>query len=164
MALFRGTGGSGDASTDTYASEVAIEATRASTKANEAAASATSAASSFDSFDDRYLGAKSSDPSVDNDGDALIVGALYFNSTGGVMSVWSGSSWTAINAASSYSAPTLGSTIIPSGTTVGTIAGLTLTAPTLTGTVTASGDINLSAVNGPGSLIDELTLIMMGAL
>jgi hypothetical protein len=44
MALFRGTGGSGDASTDTYASEVALEATRASTKANEAAASATSAA------------------------------------------------------------------------------------------------------------------------
>lgn len=43
MALFRGTGGSGDASTDTYASEVALEATRASTKANEAAASATSA-------------------------------------------------------------------------------------------------------------------------
>jgi hypothetical protein len=37
MALFRGTGGSGDASTDTYASEVALEATRASTKANEAA-------------------------------------------------------------------------------------------------------------------------------
>jgi len=44
MALFRGTGGSGDASTDTYASEVALEATRASTKAIEAAASATSAA------------------------------------------------------------------------------------------------------------------------
>jgi len=37
-------------------------------------------------------------------------------------------------------------------------------APTLTGTVTASGDINLSATNGPGSLIDELTLILMGAL
>ena len=44
MALFRGTGGSGDASTDTYASEVALEARTASTKANEAAASATSAA------------------------------------------------------------------------------------------------------------------------
>ena len=41
---FRGTGGSGDASTDTYASEVALEARTASTKANEAAASATSAA------------------------------------------------------------------------------------------------------------------------
>jgi hypothetical protein len=80
------------------------------------------------------------------------------------MSVWSGSSWTAINAASSYSAPTLGSTIIPSGTTVGTIAGLSLTAPTLTGTVTASGDINLSAAGGPGSLIDELTLLLMEAI
>ena len=44
MALFRGTGGSGDASTDTYASEVALEARTASTKANEAAASALSAA------------------------------------------------------------------------------------------------------------------------
>jgi hypothetical protein len=63
-----------------------------------------------------------------------------------------------------YSAPTLGSTSIASGATVTTIAGLTLTAPTLTGTVVASGDINLSAANGPGSLIDELTLMLMGAL
>jgi hypothetical protein len=37
-------------------------------------------------------------------------------------------------------------------------------APTLTGTVTVSGDINLSATNGPGSVIDELTLLLMGAL
>ena len=40
----------------------------------------------------------------------------------------------------------------------------TLATPTLTGTVTASGDINLTAAGGPGSLIDELTLILMGAL
>jgi len=63
-----------------------------------------------------------------------------------------------------YSAPTIGSTSIASGATVTTVAGLTLTAPTLTGTVTASGDINLSAANGPGSLLDELALILMGAL
>lgn len=37
-------------------------------------------------------------------------------------------------------------------------------APTLTGTVTASGDINLTAAGGPGSLIDELTLLLNGAL
>ena len=71
------------------------------------------------------------------------------------------SSWGTVT---SYSAPTLGSTSITSGATVTTIAGLTLTAPTLTGTVTASGDINLSAAGGPGSLIDELTLLLMGAL
>jgi hypothetical protein len=71
-------------------------------------------------------------------------------------------SWAA--APAGFSAPTLGSTSIASGATVTTIAGLTLTAPTLTGTVTASGDINLSAAGGPGSLIDELTLLLMGAL
>jgi hypothetical protein len=65
---------------------------------------------------------------------------------------------------SGYSAPTLGSTSIASGATVTTVAGLTLTAPTLTETVVASGDINLSAANGPGSLLDELALILMGAL
>ena len=72
-----------------------------------------------------------------------------------------GLTWSTV---SGYSAPTLGSTSIASGATVTTIAGLTLTAPTLTGTVTASGDINLSVAGGPGSIKDELTLILMGAL
>ena len=48
---------------------------------------------------------------------------------------------------SGYSAPTLGSTSIASGATVTTISGLT--------------DIVL---NGPGSITDELTLILMGAI
>jgi hypothetical protein len=72
-----------------------------------------------------------------------------------------GLTWSTV---SGYSAPTLGSTSIASGATVTTIAGLTLTAPTLTGTVTASGDINLSAAGGPGSIKDELTLLLMGAI
>jgi hypothetical protein len=53
-----------------------------------AAASAAAAAASYDSFDDRYLGAKASAPSVDNDGNALTAGALYFNTTTGAMQVW----------------------------------------------------------------------------
>jgi hypothetical protein len=262
--------------------------------ATAAAASAAAAATTYDNFDDRYLGAKSSAPTLDNDGAALITGALYWNSVSNAMFAWSGSAWGSISstaeiyrykyvaaggetsvsgadangltlsylpgkeqvylngvllvrstdytassgtsitslaalaasdiveiitftafdlatsiantlfdakgdilvataadtpgkltagtdgyylqtdsstatglkwsAVSGYSAPTLGSTSIASGATVTTIAGLTLTAPTLTGTVTASGDINLSAAGGPGSLIDELTLLLMGAL
>lgn len=58
-----------------------------------AAASAAAAAASYDSFDDRYLGAKSSAPATDNDGNALIVGALYFNSTVGGMFAWNGAAW-----------------------------------------------------------------------
>nr|BAR34566.1 tail fiber [uncultured Mediterranean phage uvMED] len=55
--------------------------------------SATAAAASFDSFDDIYLGPKSSAPSVDNDGDALATGALYFDTTAGKMFVYDGSSF-----------------------------------------------------------------------
>jgi len=70
------------------------------TKANEAAASqtaagssATAAAAAYDSFDDRYLGAKSSNPTVDNDGNALLTGALYWNTASNQMRVYSGSAW-----------------------------------------------------------------------
>ena len=51
------------------------------------------AASSVDNFDDTYLGAKSSDPTVDNDGDALTAGDLYFNTTNDILRVYNGSSW-----------------------------------------------------------------------
>ena len=71
----------------------AASATAAAASATAAAASATSAAASYDSFDDRYLGAKSSDPSVDNDGNALVTGALYFNTTSNTMKVYNGVAW-----------------------------------------------------------------------
>jgi hypothetical protein len=68
-------------------------ASAASASASAASSSAASAAASFDSFDDRYLGAKSSAPSVDNDGNALITGALYWNSTSSLLYIWTGSGW-----------------------------------------------------------------------
>ena len=77
----------------TSATSAATSATNAATSATSAASSATSAAASFDSFDDRYLGAKSSQPSVDNDGDALITGALYFDTSTNLMKVYTGSAW-----------------------------------------------------------------------
>ena len=276
-----------DAATKVYVDAVAGSATAA-------AASAADAATTYDNFDDRYLGAKSSAPTLDNDGNALLTGAIYWNSTTNAMYAWTGSEWGSISSTaaiyryrftaaggetsksglddngltlsyipgkeqvflngvllartqdytatngtsitslaalaandvlevitftafelasaieetifdakgdilvgtaadtvgkitvgtngqylqadsstatglkwatvSGYSAPTLGSTSIASGATVTTIAGLTLTAPTLTGTVTASGDIVLSGTNGPGSVTDELMLLLMGAI
>jgi len=275
------------AATKLYVDDVAGSATAA-------AASAAAAATTYDNFDDRYLGAKSSAPSVDNDGNALITGALYWNSVSATMFAWSGTAWGSISSTaaiyryrytasggetsksgaddngltlsylvgyeqvylngvllvrstdyvatngtsiaslaalaasdileiitftafdlatavpntaftakgailvgtaagtyaaqavgsngqvltansaqadgiewttiSGYSAPTLGSTSIASGATVTTIAGLTLAAPTLTGTVTASGDITISAAGAFGSIVDFQTLTLMGAL
>jgi hypothetical protein len=54
----------------------------------------------LDNFDDRYLGAKTSDPALDNDGNALAIGALYFNTTDGVMKVYTASGWIAASSAS----------------------------------------------------------------
>lgn len=82
------------------AAEAQASANTASTKAGEAAASAIAAAAAasnaeiaFDSFDDKYLGSKSSDPATDNDGNALLVGALYWNTSVGAVRVWNGAAW-----------------------------------------------------------------------
>lgn len=98
------------------ASTASTAATTATTQASNASTSATSAASSattasnaataaesardstlaaFDSFDDRYLGAKTADPTLDNDGNALVGGALYFNTVDEVMKVYTGTQWVA---------------------------------------------------------------------
>jgi hypothetical protein len=77
------------------ASAASTSETNASNSASAASTSASNAAASYDSFDDRYLGAKASDPTLDNDGDALLAGALYFNTTDDVMKVYSGSAWVA---------------------------------------------------------------------
>lgn len=65
------------------------------TKAGEASASATAARNSelaaaamLDAFDDRYLGSFTVDPTTDNDGQPLLDGALYFNTSENVLKVY----------------------------------------------------------------------------
>jgi hypothetical protein len=82
-----------NAQTAQTAAETAQTAAEAAQALTEAAKDSTLAA--FDSFDDRYLGAKASDPTTDNDGDPLQSGMLYFNTVSGVMNVYDGSAWVA---------------------------------------------------------------------
>jgi hypothetical protein len=70
-------------------------ATAAAASATASAASATAAAASFDAFDDIYLGAYSTNPTLDNDGNALTTGDQYFNTTANELRIWNGSSWQA---------------------------------------------------------------------
>jgi len=72
----------------TQATNAATSATNASNSATAAANSASAAEAYADNFDDAYLGAKTSNPSVDNDGDPLDDGALYFDTTNNVMKVY----------------------------------------------------------------------------
>ena len=285
----------------TSASSADASATAAATSAASAATSASSAATTYDEFDDRYLGSKSTPPTVDNDGNPLITGALYWNSVSDAMFAWTGTEWGSISstaeifryrytaaggetsesgpddngvtlsylpgkeqvylngvllvrsqdytasngtsitglspalssgdvleiitftafdiataipnsildakgdlivassadtpgklsvgtdgyflqasstaalgvtwaAVSGYSAPTLGTTLITSGTTVSTITGLTVNNTTISGTTTASGtitttgDIVMNGTLGVGSVTDEFHLIIMGAI
>lgn len=163
MPIYRGDGGSGDATTDAYASEIALyakqaedqaniatnkaneasaSASQAATSASQAASSATDAASSasdaassasdaedlFDEFDERYLGAKASDPATNNQGGPLTAGAVYFNTTTDTLKVYDGTSWQAQT----------GNGTVTSVSGVGTVNGITLT-----GTVTTDGDLTL---------------------
>jgi len=93
----------------TQATNAASSASSASTSATNAATSATSASTAqtaaetaktaaetaqaaaetaLDTFDDKFLGSKASNPTVDNDGNALTDGALYFDTTNNVMKVY----------------------------------------------------------------------------
>lgn len=91
---------------------------------------------------------------IDAKGDLIVgtaadtVGKLTVGTNGQYLqadsSTATGLTWSNV---SGYSAPTLGSTVINSGATVTTISGLT--------------DVVLT---GPGSVADELTLLLMGAL
>jgi hypothetical protein len=81
---------SADAATKVYVDAVAGSATAA-------AASAAAAASSYDDFDDRYLGPKATPPTVDNDGNPLGTGALYWNTVTSEMYAWTGSAWGSIS-------------------------------------------------------------------
>ena len=97
----------------TSASTASTQATNAANSATAAAESAAAAAATADNFDDVYLGAKSSEPSVDNDGDALNAGDLFFDTTANTIKVYTGSAWQVVSQASltsvaSDSSPQLG--------------------------------------------------------
>jgi len=104
----------------TSATNAATSETNAATSATAAQTAQAAAEAAADNFDDTYLGAKASDPTVDNDGDALSAGDLYFNTTDNNMKVYDGSSWnnTAVSTTNLVSKTSnTGSAELPSGTT-----------------------------------------------
>ena len=77
-----------EANASTSATNAANSATAAASSATSAENAKNAAEAALDTFDDDFLGSKASDPAVDNDGDALADGALYFNTTDNVMKVY----------------------------------------------------------------------------
>ena len=150
----------GDLDTSLDASSIATNATAAANSATAAAASQTAAETAktaaetgqtaaeaaLDNFDDRFLGAKTSDPTVDNDGDALQDASLYYDTTNDVMKVYdlSGSQWrqiqlsnadqTNVNLVAGQISPTNNiSTLAAQNANIATLAGIDSEITTLAG-------------------------------
>jgi hypothetical protein len=90
-------------------------ADNAAQSAADAAADAASTAAALDQFTDLYLGSGPTNPTLDHDGNALQLGAQFFNTTLNQMMVYGSSGWQSM--ASSGSAATTASavTFTPSG-------------------------------------------------
>jgi hypothetical protein len=111
----------------TQATNAASSASAASSSASSAASAQASAESArdatltaYDNFDDRYLGTKTSDPTLDNDGNALLAGSLYFDSVLGIMKLYTGSAWVAAYVSGAgfvAQSSATGSAYLPAGTT-----------------------------------------------
>ena len=120
----------------TSAAAAAVSETNAASSASSASSSASAAAASYDAFDDRYLGAKATAPSVDNDGNALITGALYWNTTSSNLFIWTGSAWNsaAFDVGTALFDADIGVTVAP------------VASPALTGNVTVASNSASPAV------------------
>jgi hypothetical protein len=113
------------------------------------AASAAAAAASADAFDDVYLGSKASDPTLDNDGDPLTAGDLYFNTTSNILRVYNGSAWQ--DAA-------ISSTGVVTLTGTQTLTNKTLTSPKMGTSILDTNGNELALLTATASAVNEFTI------
>jgi hypothetical protein len=149
--------GSGTAAA-TSAAAAAVSETNAASSASSASSSAASAAASYDSFDDRYLGAKATAPSVDNDGNALITGALYWNTTSSNLFIRSSGAWNpaAFDVGTALFNADIGVTVQAYDAGLQSISGLTTSADKMIYT-TASDTYSTTTITSFGrSLVDDV--------
>jgi len=140
------------------------QATASAASATAAQTAQTAAEAALDNFDDKFLGAKASDPTLDNDGDALTDGALYFNTTDDVMKVYdlTNTTWRQIQLSTSdqanvntVAADLSGSNTI--GTVAGSIANVNTTATNIANINTTAGiDTEITNVSGISAAISAV--------
>ena len=136
----------------TNATNAATSATAAQTAQSAAESARDATLAAYDNFDDRYLGSKTSNPSLDNDGNALVAGALYFNSVSGAMQVYTGSAWVAAYVSGTgFLASANNLSDVASTSSARTNLGLgTGNSPTFTGLTVGAGTVSAPAITTSG--------------
>ena len=134
-----------------FANNASNFANTASNAANAANSARDTAITLVDSFEDVYLGAKATDPTLDNDGDALTAGDLYYNTVGNVLKYYTGSAWVAITSG--------GITDLVQDTTPQ--LGGALDVNTFSITSTSNGNITLQP-NGTGDVVLSADTVKIG--
>ena len=123
----------GKSSARKYATNASDSASAASTSEGNSAASAAASAASYELFDDRFLGAYSTatrevgaNAGLDNDGDVLEAGTLYFDTTLHVMKAWNNlfGVWERLAPTTSDQANITTLSTDPLKTNINTVAGL----------------------------------------
>jgi hypothetical protein len=138
--------------------------TNAETAQTAAEAAQASAETAYDNFDDRYLGAKSTvsgDPTTDNDGDALIDGALFFDTTNNVMKVYNLGTTTWLRTTPTSAEQTNIDTVSGISANVTTVAGISANVTTVAGVsadVTTVAGIS-SDVSSVGAVSTNVTTV-----
>ncbi len=145
----------------TSETNAATSETNAANSATASAASATAAAATFDLFDDAYLGAKASNPSVDNDGNALQDGALYFDTTNNVMKVYDLGTTTWLQLTPTVSNQTNINTVAGISSDVTAVAGNSANINAVAADATDIGTVatNIANVNSVGGSIANVNTV-----
>jgi hypothetical protein len=142
--------------------------------ANKSAYYARIAQYASNEFNTIYLGAKDTAPTVDNDGNTLIVGALYFDTVTDIMYSWDGSAWVSAIAGANTATTNTNQTITGiktftqpivgnlTGNVTGNITGNATTATTLATarTFNLSGDVTgvAQSFDGSGNILIPSTI------
>jgi hypothetical protein len=131
-------------------------ANQASIIVSEITDAAEDAVEAVDEFHDLYLGAHPLPPTLDNDGDPLVPGAMYFNTADNTMYVWTGTAWQGMTGdVGITAAQNLGTgQVVYAGTTVGVLQFNTIRA---TGLSAASLNANTISVDTRFPTYDEVT-------
>ena len=141
------------AETNAETAETNAETAESNAEAAQAAAEAARdlTLAAYDAFDDRYLGSKSSNPTVDNDGNTLLDGALYWNTTDNEFRVYDLGATTWRKTVPSSSEQTNINTVSGIAANVTTVAGISANVTTVAGisanvTTVATNNTNVSTV------------------